>query len=82
MKKITFFLLLCLNFSAYSQDKFGVFTGFNYSYFTDGIAGQVLAEESFGLQLGIVYEKELSAKVHFRPKLAFSHKATEPKLKV
>ena len=54
MKKITIFLLLGLSLSVYSQGKFGAFTGFNYSYFTDGVAGQVLAEESFGLQLGIV----------------------------
>ena len=44
MKKITILLLLGLSLSVYSQDKFGAFTGFNYSYFTDGIAGQVLAE--------------------------------------
>ncbi|WP_395634019.1 porin family protein [Flavobacterium sp.] len=79
MKKITVLFLLCFSFSAFSQHKFGAFTGFNYSYFTDGAAGQVLAEESFGLQLGVVYEKELSPKVHFRPKLAFSQQGDRTK---
>ena len=44
MKKITVLFLLCLSFTTFSQHKFGAFTGLNYSYFTDGAAGQVLAE--------------------------------------
>ncbi len=81
MKKFIAIVTICCSLSTFSQDKLGAFTGFNYSYFTDGIAGQILAEESFGLQLGIVYEKELSPKVHFRPKLAFSQQGDRTKTK-
>lgn len=70
MKKIII-ILIFISQTIFAQDKFGAFTGVNYSYFTDGF-GQVLAEESFGLQLGVVYEKQLSPKVAFRPKLIFS----------
>ena len=70
MRKIIIALLL-ISINSFAQNKFGAFTGVNYSYFTDGF-GQVLAEESFGLQLGVVYEKQLSPKVAFRPKLIFS----------
>ena len=33
----------------YSQDNFDILTGVNYSYLTDGFAGKVYAENSFGL---------------------------------
>jgi hypothetical protein len=79
MKKSITLLFLCCNLSVFCQGKWGAFTGLNYSYFTDGIFGQVLAEESFGLQLGLVYEKELAAKVHFRPKLVFSQQGDRTK---
>jgi hypothetical protein len=71
---IVFFLTNLLH----AQEKFGAFTGLNYSYFTDGF-GQVLAEDSFGLQLGVVYEKQISPKVAFRPKLMFSQQGDRTK---
>jgi len=79
MKKIILFaaILTCCTFLG--QNKLGAFTGLNYSYFTDTPGGQVLAEESFGLQLGIVYEKEITPKIHFRPKLMFSQQGDRTK---
>jgi hypothetical protein len=79
MKKIILFVATLTCGSVFGQNKLGAFTGLNYSYFTDGVGGQVLAEESFGLQLGIVYEKEISPKVHFRPKLMFSQQGDRTK---
>lgn len=66
-------IIACLLISNFilAQEKIGAFSGVNYSYFTDGV-GQVLAEESFGLQLGLVYEKQLTSKIAFRPKLILS----------
>jgi hypothetical protein len=71
MKKTIVSILLISTINVFSQGKFGIAAGVNYSYFTDGF-GQMLAEESYGLQLGIVYEKQLFSKVHFRPKILFS----------
>ena len=79
MKKILIILLFISN-SSFAQNKFGAFAGVNYSYFTDGF-GQVLAEESFGLQLGVVYEKQLSSSVAFRPKLIFSQQGDRTRTK-
>ena len=71
MKKLftVSFILFCSTLVA--QNKINVFTGVNYSFFTDGIAGQILAEESFGLHLGISYEVPLNEKIAFRPALVF-----------
>lgn len=63
----------------YSQDNFGVFTGVNYSYLTDGFAGKVYAENSFGLQLGVLYNLGLTDKISFRPKLSFSQQGDRTK---
>lgn len=79
MKKIILFVAILSSCTFLGQNKFGAFTGLNYSYFTDTPGGQVLAEESFGLQLGIVYEKEIAPKVHFRPKLMFSQQGDRTK---
>ncbi|MBF6640906.1 PorT family protein [Flavobacterium sp. J49] len=79
MKKITLFAAVFTCCISFGQNKLGAFTGLNYSYFTDTPGGQVLAEESFGLQLGIVYEKEIAPKVHFRPKLMFSQQGDRTK---
>lgn len=70
IRKITIACFLVSNFML-AQEKIGAFTGINYSYFTDGV-GQVLAEESIGLQLGMVYQKQLTSKIAFRPKLMLS----------
>ena len=72
------FLLLTFTLS-FSQHKFGVFTGVNYSYFTDGFAGQIGGEDSFGLQIGALYEIPLNEKVSFRPKLVFSQQGDRAK---
>ena len=57
---------------AISQNKLNAFAGANYSYFTDGVAGQILAEESFGLNLGISYEIPCGGKINFRPGIVFN----------
>ncbi len=71
-------MILAFSFS-YSQNKFSVFTGVNYSYFTDGFADKIYAENSFGLQLGILYELELKENISFRPKLFFSQQGDRTK---
>ncbi|HSD05598.1 porin family protein [Flavobacterium sp.] len=71
MKKITIAIILMFCSTIYSQNKINVFTGINYSYFTDGVAGQILAEESFGLHIGASYEIGLNNKIAFRPAIAF-----------
>jgi hypothetical protein len=79
MKKIILSLAILTCCTCFGQYKLGAFTGLNYSYFTDGTGGQILAEESFGFQLGIVYEKEITPKVHFRPKLMLSQQGDRTK---
>jgi hypothetical protein len=79
MKKgIQFLICLCCCM-AYSQPKFGVFTGVNYSYFTDGFAGQIGGENATGLQLGALVEFELTPKISFRPKLIYSQQGDRSK---
>lgn len=70
MKQLFTIVILACSTTFYAQ-KINVFTGVNYSYFTDGIAGQILAEESFGLRLGASYEVELTEKIAFRPAIVF-----------
>ena len=72
MKSIFTVILFSIATLSFSQKKIGVFTGFNYSFFTDGFAGQISGEKSFGLQIGAVYDLALTDKVSFRPKLVFS----------
>jgi hypothetical protein len=64
---------------AYSQPKFGVFTGVNYSYFTDGFAGQIGGENTIAIQLGALAEFELTPKISFRPKLIYSQQGDRSK---
>ncbi|WP_264565077.1 porin family protein [Flavobacterium sp. N3904] len=71
MKKITTTIILMFCSIIYSQNKINVFTGVNYSYFTDGIAQQILAEESFGLHIGASYEIPFNEKIAFRPAIVF-----------
>ena len=62
MNKIILFSLTLLLFNlTYSQKNIGVFTGVNYSYLTDGFGGKIYAENSFGLQLGVLYELEINS---------------------
>lgn len=71
MKKITTAIILMFCSIIYSQNKINAFTGINYSYFTNGVAGQILAEESFGLHIGASYEIELNNRIAFRPAIVF-----------
>jgi hypothetical protein len=71
MKQISTAIILMFCSIIYSQNKMNAFTGINYSYFTDGVAGQILAEESFGLHIGASYEIELNKKIAFRPGIVF-----------
>ena len=65
--------------SAFSQPKFGVFAGMNYSYLTDGFAGQIGGENSKGIQLGALCELALTPKISFRPKLVYSQQGDRSK---
>jgi hypothetical protein len=76
-------LLLCIFVTisalSYTQNNFGVFAGANYSYFTDGFLAKTSAERSFGIQIGVLYDLELTKKVSFRPKLSFSQQGDNTK---
>lgn len=72
MRKIISLLVFLVTLNLYGQENFGVFTGLNYSYLTDGFQKQINAEDSFGLQIGVLYNLKLSEKVSFRPKLSYS----------
>jgi len=82
MKKNT---LICFTFLVFnitfSQKNIGVFTGLNYSYFTDGIGEKVYTENSFGLQFGALYELDINDKINFRPKLSISQQGDRTKTK-
>ena len=78
--KTIFTLTICLFTTLiFAQNKFGVFSGINYSYFTDGFAGQIGGEENIGLQIGAVYEISLNNKISFRPKIIFSQQGDRTK---
>lgn len=80
MKKIIFILIsVMISHSTYSQENFGVFTGVNYSYFTDGIGGKVYTDNSFGLQIGVLYNLNISDKIILRPKISFSQQGDRTK---
>lgn len=79
MKKGVQFLICLYCCMAYSQPKFGVFTGVNYSYFTDGFAGQIGGENTIAIQLGALAEFELTPKTSFRPKLIYSQQGDRSK---
>ncbi len=72
MKKVILLLIFSATLNTTAQKNIGVFTGVNYSYFTDGIQKQISAENSFGFQIGVLYDLELSERISFRPKLSYS----------
>ena len=72
MKRTLIFIIVLITTVSSSQNKFGIFTGINYSYFTDGFAGQIGGEDSIGLQIGAFYDISLNDKISFRPKIIFS----------
>jgi len=80
MKK-TFLLCIFITIStlSYTQNNFGVFAGANYSYFTNGFIERASTERSFGLQIGVLYDLELTKKISFRPKLSFSQQGDNTK---
>lgn len=79
MRNILTIAIVFITSLSFSQNKFGVFTGFNYSYFTDGFAGQIGGEDAIGLQIGALYEISLNDKVAFRPKIIFSQQGDRTK---
>ena len=79
MKKELIAIALLCSGILFSQPKFAVFTGVNYSYFTDGFAGQIGGENATGLQLGALVELELTPKISFRPKLIYSQQGDRSK---
>lgn len=80
-KTLIILLLLFVNFS-FSQNKFGIFTGINYSYFTDGFAAQIGGEKAVGFHLGALYEISLNDKITFRPKVVFSQQGDRTKTEI
>jgi len=82
MRKIILSSLIFLVFNlTYSQENLGIFTGINYSYFTNRFGSSISAEKSFGLQLGALYELKINDKIDFRPKLFFSQQGDRTKTK-
>lgn len=79
MNKIIVFSIILFSTTVFSQNKFGVFSGINYSYFTNGVFKDINAENSIGLQIGALYEMELTEKSSFRPKLIFSQQGDRTK---
>jgi hypothetical protein len=79
MRSILTFTVALFTTLTFSQNKFAVFTGVNYSYFTDGFAGQFLGEDSIGLQIGALYEVSLNERISFRPKIIFSQQGDRTK---
>ena len=82
MKKniLSLILILVLNLS-YGQHKFGVFTGINYNYLTEGNFKGLLTESSISFHLGVLYEIRLNDKICFRPKLVFSQQGDRTETK-
>ena len=72
-KKLLIGLLTLISFSSFSQDKIGILAGINASTLSDGILESFgIHSNSFSFHLGAVYEKKLSEKISFRPKLIYS----------
>jgi|GEM_PF-968350 len=79
MKKSIILLALFLSTVAVAQSKFGAFGGLNFSMYTNGFAKDINADNSFGIQIGVLYELPLSDKVSFRPKLVYSQQGDRHK---
>ena len=79
MRNILTFAIFIITSLSFSQNKFAVFTGLNYTYFTDGFVGQIGGEDSIGLQIGALYEISLNDKIAFRPKIIFSQQGDRTK---
>jgi len=79
MKKSILLFALFLSTVTIAQSRFGVFGGLNFSMYTNGIAKDINADNSFGIQIGVLYELPLSEKVSFRPKLVYSQQGDRHK---
>lgn len=79
MKKSFFFIFFLYSGLVFSQPKYAVFSGLNYSFFTDGFAGQIGGENAIGVQIGALAEFELTPKISFRPKLIYSQQGDRSK---
>ncbi|WP_338378794.1 outer membrane beta-barrel protein [uncultured Flavobacterium sp.] len=78
-KNVLIIIVFCLQFNAYSQEKFSVFTGVNYNFLTEGHYEGLLSENSVSLHLGVAYNFRLNEKISFRPKLVFSQQGDRVK---
>ena len=72
MIKSYLLLIVFVSFTGFAQNKFGVFSGITYSYLAEGFSKKVNTDDAIGLQIGIVYQTELTKKISFRPKLVYS----------
>lgn len=72
-------LALFLSTATIAQSKFGVFGGLNFSMYTNGFAKDITGDNSYGIQIGVLYELPLSDKVSFRPKLVYSQQGDRRK---
>lgn len=68
----TLFCIIFLSLASFAQGKWGAFSGINYPMLTNGFAGQISGQGNIGLQLGALYEIDITDKVSFRPKVVFS----------
>src|SRR5690554_6308994 len=78
-KTLLLFAVIFITTINYAQNNFGVFAGANYSYFTNGFIERGSTERSFGLQIGVLYNLELTKTISFRPKLSFSQQGDNTK---
>lgn len=78
-KTLLLFAVIFITTINYAQNNFGVFAGANYSYFTNGFIERASTERSFGLQIGVLYNLELTKTISFRPKLSFSQQGDNTK---
>lgn len=72
MKKLTLLAVVLMTFSVCAQKKFAIFFGMNNSTLTKGIMNGAYIQFSPGIQTGVLYDLELTKKIHFSPKLLYS----------
>lgn len=71
--KITFFtVVLFFSSTLLSQNRFGAYGGASLTGLSDGVLSNITVNPPLGIHLGALYEWELTGKIAFRPKLAFS----------
>ncbi|MFC4634061.1 porin family protein [Dokdonia ponticola] len=71
--RITIFaVLFTLSCQLQSQNRFGAYGGASLTGLSDGVLSNITVNPPLGIHLGALYEWELSEKIAFRPKVAFS----------